>query len=539
MVHSKKAPEAVNLQAVQAALRMLQMNTMQEGVENYFGNELSLLAKMAGFQTNIPPPFIDKASPFAKQTEVIMPKYKSKKRRANGDGSYSVLQNGKIRYQAFAMDEQENLLYFDKDDRLTYRGNGTPKRLSGTGDTEGKAKSAYRAKCVAILQAGYYTKTRSKTTQELVREIPAVASPHDGRVYLSPSNPDGVCYYLIEWLKKNKKPGIHVKPKTFDHYMEVAERLYRFFGETDAAVIDRDCMQEFFDWMKTPAARKDHKNTGLSAKTINNTYVVLSEFFEDNIGKYFISNPCRKTKRDKAIVPEARVLEQDEQEVFIREALKEQRLGRAILIVLFTGLRLGEILALEISDFDFKKKRIYVNKDIVRINTYAATGPKTKLIKQDTPKSNTSNRWIPMNEEVEALAQAQFSTLANENNLNPLSLAFPSKNGTYTDPRTLQKRVDEVSKRCEAKGVHVHSLRHTFATRLDENKVPLTVIQSLLGHASIITTSRYSHALDRERQKAVETLEGAVFPKKEPPKPRLHTNCTQIIFPYKGANNYE
>ena len=60
MVHSKKVPEAVNLQAVQAALRMLQMNTTQEGVENYFGNELSLLAKMAGFQTNISPPFIDK-----------------------------------------------------------------------------------------------------------------------------------------------------------------------------------------------------------------------------------------------------------------------------------------------------------------------------------------------------------------------------------------------------------------------------------------------------------------------------------------------
>jgi len=133
MVHSKKVPEAVNLQAVQAALRMLQMNTTQEGVENYFGNELSLLAKMAGFQTNISPPFIDKASPFAKQTEVIMPKYKSKKRRANGDGSYSVLQNGKIRYQAFAMDEQENLLYFDKDDRLTYRGSGSPELVTRRG----------------------------------------------------------------------------------------------------------------------------------------------------------------------------------------------------------------------------------------------------------------------------------------------------------------------------------------------------------------------------------------------------------------------
>ena len=40
------------------------------------------------------------------------------------------------------------------------------------------------------------------------------------------------------------------------------------------------------------------------------------------------------------------------------------------------------------------------------IHIYAATGPKTKLIKQDTPKSNTSNRWIPMNEEVETLARA-------------------------------------------------------------------------------------------------------------------------------------
>ena len=63
---------------------------------------------------------------------------------------------------------------------------------------------------------------------------------------------------------------------------------------------------------------------------------------------------------------------------------------------------------------------------------------------------------------------------------------------------------------------------------------------------TINTPVSYTHldvykrqALDRERQKAVETLEGAVFPKKEPPKPRLHTNCTQIIFPYKGANNYE
>lgn len=118
----------------------------------------------------------------------------------------------------------------------------------------------------------------------------------------------------------------------------------------------------------------------------------------------------RKTKQRQAIVPEAPGAGAGGQKFLIREALEERRLGRALLIVLFTGLRLGEILAFEISDFDFKKKQICVNKDLVRIKPYAATGSKTKLIKQDTPKSNTSNRWIPMNEEVETLARAQFTT---------------------------------------------------------------------------------------------------------------------------------
>ena len=89
---------------------------------------------------------------------------------------------------------------------------------------------------------------------------------------------------------------------------------------------------------------------------------------------------------------------------------------------------------------------------------------------------------------------------------NPLNLVFPSKKGTYTDPRTYQKRIEAVMKRCSILGVNVHALRQTFATRLLEQQVHLVVIKELLGHSSVDTTMKYTHVLSEEKRKAVSTL---------------------------------
>lgn len=89
---------------------------------------------------------------------------------------------------------------------------------------------------------------------------------------------------------------------------------------------------------------------------------------------------------------------------------------------------------------------------------------------------------------------------------NPLNLVFPSKKGTYTDPRTYQKRIEADMKHCSILGVNVHALRHTFATRLLEQQVHLVVIKELLGHSSVDTTMKYTHVLSEEKRKAVSTL---------------------------------
>ncbi len=127
------------------------------------------------------------------------------------------------------------------------------------------------------------------------------------------------------------------------------------------------------------------------------------------------------------------------------------------------------------------------------------------------------NREVPFYEYVFGPLMAYKQVQAGSGQPNPQNLLFPTRKGTYTDPRTYPKRVQAVCKRCELQGVNVHALRHTFATRLMEQNVPIRIIQNLMGHASIVTTEKYSHVLDDEKRKAIDRMSG-FLPETEKPE---------------------
>lgn len=126
------------------------------------------------------------------------------------------------------------------------------------------------------------------------------------------------------------------------------------------------------------------------------------------------------------------------------------------------------------------------------------------------------NREVPFYEYVFGPLMAYKQVQAGSGQPNPQNLLFPTRKGTYTDPRTYPKRVQAVCKRCELQGVNVHALRHTFATRLMEQNVPIRIIQNLMGHASIVTTEKYSHVLDDEKRKAIDRMSGFLPGTEEP-----------------------
>lgn len=424
-------------------------------------------------------------------------------RRSNGEGSYSVLPNGKVRYQATVFDSLGNTVY---------KQDGSPLRVSGTGTTQGKAKKAYKENVDKAMRKLAPLKSETVLNLQYTSLHGKALSLHEG---------------LVNWIQLYKVPP-QVKAGTYDSYISISERIKTFFGSTAIVALTQDIMQTFFNYLSTPQARKEEvKDKGLSAKTINNIYNLLKEYLDTVVGKLIFSNPCIGTKRPILIDKEMRVMTQEEMEYFINEVFRE-RLRAAIFVSLFTGIRMGELLALKWDDVDLKCRRITVSKNIVRVKTHGNASNKTVLIVQDTPKTKKSNRKVPLMPQVCDILQMHRFMQLKEDWPNFDNLVFPSKCGTPTDPRTYQKRIEAVAKRCEVYGIGAHTLRHTFATRLSERNIPLHIIQKILGHASIETTMRYSHALDDEKEKAVDSLDDILGGYRENTKKSATAqNCTQ------------
>lgn len=410
-------------------------------------------------------------------------------KRDNGAGSYSKLPNGLFRFQGTVKSPDGETLYQD---------NGRAYRLSGTGTTKAKAKREFDRKLAELLE------------ERACRPAAARGAGKDPRQFKSRQMARPVGELFREWLDLYRDPNSKIiKPSTYDHYCTAGERLRRYFGETSFGVLDQDAMQSFFNWLGTPGARLDRKQKGLSPKTIRNTYVPIHAFMKYYCRKWGFANPCEEIALPPVVEKEMRVLTDEEMDIFIRE-IQTERLGAAMYVSLFTGLRMGELLALTWEDLDERNHRVKVTKNIIRVYTHLPYGPKTRLIVQEYPKSKKSIRSVRVPNEVFEILLRYRTLQRHIGTPNPDNLMFPTRHGTHTDPRAYQKRIKAVVQRCGEQGVGVHTLRHTFATRLAEQNVPLNILQKILGHASLVSTMRYSHALEDQKDQAVDTLDGRI-----------------------------
>ncbi len=131
---------------------------------------------------------------------------------------------------------------------------------------------------------------------------------------------------------------------------------------------------------------------------------------------------------------------------------------------------------------------------------------KTHLIVQNTPKTKSSNRVIAISDGLCELLIRHLFALLNSTWPNPYNLLFPPTSGTYIDLKSYEIRLKAVSKRCEIKMVNPHALSHTLTTRLVEDRVPLNIVQGILGHSSIETTRKYLHKNTDIERDAIESM---------------------------------
>jgi len=148
------------------------------------------------------------------------------------------------------------------------------------------------------------------------------------------------------------------------------------------------------------------------------------------------------------------------------------RRDRAILEMLYAaGLRVSELVGLDWRDVDLPAR-------VVRV---MGKGSKERMVPFGRPAAEAMRRWLDVWEGVRKSGDEGEPVFLN---------AF----GTRLTDRSVRRVIDRwVDAAAVARGVHPHTLRHTFATHLLENGADLRAIQELLGHSSLSTTQKYTH----------------------------------------------
>lgn len=282
---------------------------------------------------------------------------------------------------------------------------------------------------------------------------------------------------LLEvWLERYMKHTIKIR--TYNRYKGICElHLIKDLGEYELDELKPNVLQDFL-------LKKidDHYSTN----TIKGIVSVLKQALKLAITLEFVDKEyCSNLKMPSSEEKEISVFNKKEQlviESFCLNHKKRNYMG--IVICLYTGIRLGELLALTWDDIDFNSNLLTINK-----TSYSAkVDGKTQII-VDKPKTKKSNRVIPLPNQLVKL----LKIIKKESNSK---YVITTRNSGMVGNRSYQRTFKFILKKVNVPYRNFHSLRHTFATNAIELGMDVKTLAEILGHTNaMITLNRYSHSL--------------------------------------------
>lgn len=249
----------------------------------------------------------------------------------------------------------------------------------------------------------------------------------------------------------------------------------------------------------------DCENKGFSKKSIQDVIICLK-----NILKVANFLEVAETKTISVIWGTDNSAVKKQVEAYNKEQIKNlvasleetpsfKNLG--LLLTIYSGMRIGEVCALQWKDVDFEEKVVRVNKTIQRIYREEETTGKMKTeLLISTPKTKSSQREIP-------IVPKLFKMMKDFSKICRPDYFICSGTTTPLEPRTYRnyylKKIEEVG----LPHLKFHGLRHTFATQLIASKADVKTVSALLGHSDIATTlNTYVHPSKDDKRNALSKL---------------------------------
>ena len=257
------------------------------------------------------------------------------------------------------------------------------------------------------------------------------------------------------------------------------------------AILLRDLTAE-----KLSAYFKSLQDKGLSSKTARDIGVLLKTIFKVVKKKCHCDCPGSEAELPAYRSKKAEVFCDQEMASLARKILASPDMtGLCVLLVLNTGLRLGEICALRKSEIDFRSGFLRIERSAARVRD----GSGTRLVVQ-SPKSNSSVRLVAVPNDMLELMKTATRSIREDNYLL-------TNTDMPMEPRTLQYRYRKLLEHCGIRYRNFHTLRHTYATRCMESGVDIKSLSELLGHADIRTTLQtYVHSSLAHKKQVVQSI---------------------------------
>lgn len=268
-----------------------------------------------------------------------------------------------------------------------------------------------------------------------------------------------------------------IKESTEANYsLKANKHILPIFGDKLADSIQDSDIYSFIE---------SKQQAGLTNRYIADMLAVLKSMFKYAVRIYHIFNPLEGIEMPSTKAPEITLLDEAEQaklQEYIAQNQNKATLGVALSMT--TGIRVGELTALQWKDIDLEKRILTVSKTLQRVQC-PGDHAKTKLIITE-PKSEKSRRKIPIPHGMVAFLQ-KFKGKDSEYILSGKEKPI--------EPRAMQYRFSKILKNAKLPSVHFHALRHMFATRCVKIGFDIKTLSELLGHSSVeLTLKRYVHS---------------------------------------------